>query len=227
MKKIIVLLPFLLFRILSNSQSSLVVNNKLIGNKILIKEDFSLFATAAAIWLAYWTLNKLGIIESQPSKGVSKNVENSLDDIYKDKNLVKDFVNILRSEGNIDVIVDKARSMAYKEKYPYHTTARDVRLDNEDWNGYIRWGMEDWNWEAEAKRVAQRVVKSNGYKKFAVKHKFTKEDDTDMIKIFYFIISRPDFAKTAKTYLYTMVDKDIASNIKAVSSKAIMPRISW
>ena len=30
MKKIIVLLPFLLFRIISNSQSSLVVNNKLI-----------------------------------------------------------------------------------------------------------------------------------------------------------------------------------------------------
>jgi hypothetical protein len=200
---------------------------KIDENMAILKEEIGLFGAIALTALAGWTLKKLGIIDVQPSKGISGNVEDSLDDIYKDKNLVKDFVNILRSEGNVDVIVDKARSMAYKEKYPHHTTARDVRLDNEDWNSYIRWGMEDWNWEADAKRIAQRVVQSNGYKKFAAKHKFTKEDDNDMIKIFYFIISRPDFAKTAKTYLYTMADKDKAANIKAVSSKAIMPRKSW
>ena len=106
MKKIIVLLPFLLFRIISNSQSSLVVNNKLIENKILIKEDFfGLFATIAAIWLAGWALKKIGIepYQSKVSQaGLSNRVGDALDDIYKDEELVKDVIKKIKLERGLE-----------------------------------------------------------------------------------------------------------------------------
>ena len=73
-------------------------DNKLIENKILIKEDFfGLFAIIAAIWLAGWALEKMGILASKAnSAGLSNRVGDALDDIYKDKELVKDFVIILK-----------------------------------------------------------------------------------------------------------------------------------
>ena len=46
-----------------------------------------------------------------------------------------------------------------------------------------------------------------------------------MIKLylFYFIVTRPDFAKTAKMYLYKAAEKSIPSDVKAVNLKDLIP----
>ena len=227
MKKIIVLLPFLLFRIISNSQSSLVVNNKLIENKILIKEDFfGLFATIAAIWLAGWALEKMGILASKAnSAGLSNRVGDALDDIYKDKELVKDFVIILKKAGDIDSIAKDALSdLIKRRRFEYRPDGGNSNLVNrEDWEGHIHRNIYEFEWTKTARDIANDVVKSKGYIKFSKKHKFNSKDDIVMKELFYFIVTRPDFAKTAKMYLYKAADNGIPSNVKAVNLKDLIP----
>ena len=228
MKKIIVLLPFLLFRIISNSQSSLVVNNKLIENKILIKEDFfGLFATIAAIWLAGWALEKMGILASKAnSAGLSNRVGDALDDIYKDKELVKDFVIILKKAGDIDSIAKDALSdLIKRRRFEYRPDGSNSNLVNrEDWEGHIHRNIDEFEWTKTARDIANDVVKSKGYIKFSKKHKFNSKDDIVMKELFYFIVTRPDFAKTAKMYLYKAAEKSIPSDVKAVNLKDLLPR---
>jgi len=226
MKKIIVLLPFLLFRIISNSQSSLVVNNKLIENKILIKEDFfGLFATTAAIWLAGWALEKMGILASKAnSAGLSNRVGDALDDIYKDKELVKDFVIILKKAGDIDSIAKDALSdLIKRRRFEYRPDGGNSNLVNkEDWEGHIHRNIDEFEWTKTARDIANDVVKSKGYIKFSKKHKFNSKDDIVMKELFYFIVTRPDFAKTAKMYLYKAAEKSIPSDVKAVNLKDLI-----
>ena len=227
MKKIIVLLPFLLFRIISNSQSSLVVNNKLIENKILIKEDFfGLFATTAAIWLAGWALQKMGILQSNANlAGLSNRVGDALDDIYKDKELVKDFVIILKKAGDIDSIAkDTLSDLIKRRRFEYRPDGGNSNLVNrEDWEGHIHRNIYEFEWTKSARDIANNVVKSNGYIKFSKKHKFNSKDDIVMKELFYFIVTRPDFAKTAKMYLYKAAEKSIPSDVKAVNLKDLIP----
>ena len=230
MKKIIVLLPFLLLKIISNSQSSLVINNKLIENKILIKEDFfGLFATTAAIWLAGWALQKMGILASTAnSAGLSNRVGDALDDIYKDKELVKDFVIILKKAGDIDSIAKDALSDLMKRRrfeYRPGEDGNDRWVNKTDWELHIHRNIDEFEWTKSARDIAHDVVKSNGYIKFSKKHKFNSKDDIVMKELFYFIVTRPDFAKTAKMYLYKAADKSIHSDVKAVNLKDLLPRI--
>jgi len=228
MKKIIVLLPFLLFRIISNSQSSLVVNNKLIENKILIKEDlFGIFTTIAAIWLAGWALKKIGIepYQSKVSQaGLSNRVGDALDDIYKDEELVKDFVIILKKAGDIDSIAKDALSdLIKRRRFEYRPDGGNSNLVNkEDWEGHIHRNIDEFEWTKTARDIANDVVKSKGYIKFSKKHKFNSKDDIVMKELFYFIVTRPDFAKTAKMYLYKAAEKSIPSDVKAVNLKDLI-----
>ena len=228
MKKIIVLLPFLLLKIISNSQSSLVINNKLIENKILIKEDFfGLFATTAAIWLAGWALQKMGILASTNSAGLSNRVADALDDIYKDKELVKDFVIILKKAGDIDSIAKDALSDLKKRRrfeYRPEEDGNDRWVNRTDWEEHINDNIDEFEWTKSARDIAHDVVKSQGYIKFSKKHKFNSKDDIVMKELFYFIVTRPDFAKTAKMYLYKSAKKSIPSNVKAVNLKDLLPR---
>ena len=228
MKKIIVLLPFLLLKIISNSQSSLVINNKLIENKILIKEDFfGLFATTAAIWLAGWALQKMGILYSTNSAGLSNRVADALDDIYKDKELVKDFVIILKKAGDIDSIAKDALSDLKKRRrfeYRPEEDGNDRWVNRTDWEEHINRNIDEFEWTKSARDIANDVVKSKGYIKFSKKHEFNSKDDIVMKELFYFIVTRPDFAKTAKMYLYKSAKKSIPSNVKAVNLKDLLPR---
>ena len=199
--------------------------NKLKENKVLLNEDlFTFFGGVALIALAGWALKKIGFMATKSElAGVSDRVADSLDDIYNDKELVKDFVAILRDSGNIDSIVDKSRSDLYKDFYPLDATKRDRYIDRRDWNEYIKHTIDDWRWNADASKIAHKLVKSSGFIKFSKKHKFDSKDNEDMIKLFYFIISRPDFAKTAKLYLYNMVDKDTSVSVKAIKLKDLIP----
>ena len=228
MKKIIVLLPFLQFRIISNSQSSLVVNNKLIENKILIKEDFfGLFVIWGAMWLIGWALEKMGILASTAnSAGLSNRVGDALDDIYKDKELVKDFVIILKKAGDIDSIAKDALSDLKKRRrfeYRPEEDGNDRWVNRTDWEEHINRNIDEFEWTKSARDIAHDVVKSQGYIKFSKKHKFNSKDDIVMKELFYFIVTRPDFAKTAKMYLYKAADKSIPSNVKAVNLKDLIP----
>ena len=230
MKKIIVLLPFLLLKIISNSQSSLVINNKLIENKILIKEDFfGLFATTAAIWLAGWALQKMGILYSTNSAGLSNRVADALDDIYKDKELVKDFVIILKKAGDIDSIAKDALSdLKKRRRFEYRPEEDDNAnwVNRTDWEYHIRHNIDEFEWTKSARDIANDVVKSKGYIKFSKKHEFNSKDDIVMKELFYFIVTRPDFAKTAKMYLYKSAKTSIPSNVKAVNLKDLLPTLA-
>ena len=204
-------------------------DNKLIENKILIKEDFfGLFATTAAIWLAGWALKKIGIelVQSKVSQaGLSNRVGDALGDIYKDKELVKDFVTILKKAGDIDSIAKDALSdLIKRRRFEYRPDGGNSNLVNrEDWVGHIHRNIDEFEWTKTAKDIANDVVKSKGYIKFSKKHKFNSKDDIVMKELFYFIVTRPDFAKTAKMYLYKAAEKSIPSNVKAVNLKDLIP----
>ena len=47
-----------------------------------------------------------------------------------------------------------------------------------------------------------------------------------MKELFYFIVTRPDFAKTAKMYLYKSAKTSIPSNVKAVNLKDLLPTLA-
>ena len=202
-------------------------DNKLIENKILIKEDFfGLFATTAAIWLAGWALQKMGILQSNANlAGLSNRVGDALDDIYKDKELVKDFVIILKKAGDIDSIAKDALSdLIKRRRFEYRPDGGNSNLVNrEDWEGHIHRNIYEFEWTKSARDIANNVVKSNGYIKFSKKHKFNSKDDIVMKELFYFIVTRPDFAKTAKIYLYKSAKQSIPSNVKAVNLKDLIP----
>jgi hypothetical protein len=233
MKKIIVLLPFLLFRIISYSQSSLVVNNKLKENKQVLNEDWSYFVRQvlplliiglfAAIRIGFSLLSN----ENFKFSKLSKNVYDGLDDLYTDKEFVKDFVNILKKEDNLQDIVDNIIKQHKDYHYTYAPTKYTGRNSIEDkrfYQNYIIIGMRDekkeWGWNAPEKRIIDNLMKSNGYKKFSKKHNFTKSDDTTMRALFYYMISRPDFAVNVKKYLFTAVEQNKPVLIRAIDKVA-------
>ena len=205
------------------------INNKLIENKILIKEDFfGLFVIWGAMWLIGWALEKMGILASTAnSAGLSNRVGDALDDIYKDKELVKDFVIILKKAGDIDSIAKDALSDLKKRRrfeYRPEEDGNDRWVNRTDWEEHINRNIDEFEWTKSARDIAHDVVKSQGYIKFSKKHKFNSKDDIVMKELFYFIVTRPDFAKTAKMYLYKAADKSIPSDVKAVNLKDLLPR---
>ena len=134
--------------------------------------------------------------------GINKRLADSIDDLYKDKEFVKDFVKILEKQSNLEIIVDKAQTRFYKDSYLRGTRKRSARLDSLDWQKIIRTMINGEGFHPGAGRIAREVIKTNGYKMFSKKHEFSAEDDMDMLAVMYYIVTRPDFADTAERYLY-------------------------
>ena len=145
-----------------------------------------------------------------------------------DKELVKDFVIILKKAGDIDSIAKDALSDLIKRRrfeYRPEEDGNDRWVNRTDWEEHINDNIDEFEWTKSARDIAHDVVKSQGYIKFSKKHKFNSKDDIVMKELFYFIVTRPDFAKTAKMYLYKSAKKSIPSNVKAVNLKDLLPRI--
>jgi hypothetical protein len=157
------------------------------------------------------------------SSKLSKNVYDALDKLYEDKEFVKDFVEILKKEGNLQDITDDILARYKDDVHKYHrkgSTERSRGADRQMWSQYI-WRMlkdssEEWNWNAPEKRIIDSVLKSNGYRKFSKKHNFTKEDDTMMRAVLYYMISRPDFAVNVKKHLLPAVEQNKSVIIRAI-----------
>ena len=178
-------------------------------------------------WVGLLVVIKIGFMLTDKSnfKGskLSKNVYDALEKLYEDREFVKDFVEILKKEGNLQDITD---DILYKYKDGVHrfhrrgSTERSRGSDRLMWSQHI-WKMlkdssEEWKWNAPEKRIIDNVLKSNGYRKFSKKHNFTKEDDTMMRAVFYYIISRPDFAVNVQKYLVPAVEQNRSVIIRAI-----------
>jgi hypothetical protein len=154
--------------------------------------------------------------------GLSKAVYDALEKLYDDREFLRDFVSILQKEENLQDVVTSAIS---KHKDTYYvcaskgSTSRNRVDDVSFWYNFI-WTKLNTNnecdWDAPAARIIHNVIKSNGYKKFSKKYNFTTADDTMMRAVFYYIISRPDFAVNAKEYLYNAIAENQNAIIRAI-----------
>ena len=156
------------------------------------------------------------------NSGLSKNVYDALEKLYDDREFLRDFVSILQKEENLQDVVTSAIS---KHKDTYYicaskgSTCRNSVDDIRFWYNYIwtkLYTNNECDWDAPAARIIHNVMKSNGYKKFSKKYNFTTEDDTMMRAVFYYIISRPDFAVNAKEYLYNAIEENQNAIIRAI-----------
>jgi hypothetical protein len=194
-------------------------DNKLIENKQVLNESF--VEAAPFIFLGLyavigWALKKWAPFFNPYGRnkeyGISKEVFDAISKLYLDKEFVKDFVNILKKESNLNDIIAKAQKEYYTDLYKKDSKHRSSQFDKEDYQQYIKGNIKGLGFQPEAKKIAQSVIKSNGYKKFSKKYKFTADDDKDMVGVIYYIVTRPDFADTAEKYLYTA-----ASNNKNIT----------
>jgi len=161
-----------------------------------------------------WALRKADftkVIGKDGASGLSAEVYNAIPNLYTDKYFVKDFVKILQQESNLEDIIEKSQTEWYALKNKNRTGPkyRSTFFDQEDYQDLIKGNITGYGFQPDAKRIAQSVIKSNGYKKFSKKHKFKAGDDTDMVGIIYYIVTRNDFAETAKKYLYTAASNNI------------------
>jgi hypothetical protein len=183
-------------------------NKKLKENKQILYEasffsealPFIVIGLTAAVG---WAMQKFTAYGKKGTYGISEKVYDAVSDLYKDKEFVKDFVNILKKESNLSDIVAKSQSQFYADAQKRGDKTRRRYEDMQDWQGLIKGNIKGQGFEPDAKRIARDVVKSNGYKKFSKKYEFTPEDDKDMFTIIYYIVTRPDFSDTAEKYLYT------------------------
>jgi hypothetical protein len=184
-------------------------NNKLKENKQMLYEASGFLEALPFIWIGLtalvgWAFTRYKAFGRNSSLGVSERAWDSINYLYKDKEFVKDFVNILKKESNLSDIVNKSITQFYKDTKTYRGVVQRGPLeDTQDWQGLIRGNIKGEGFDLDAKRIAIEVIKSKGYKKFSKKYKFSKEDDEDMFTVIYYIITRPDFANTAEKYLYT------------------------
>jgi hypothetical protein len=192
--------------------------NKLKENKQVLNEDLlSGFITIGLTALVFWAFKKVNtakVIGKDGMSGLSAEVFNAIPNLYTDKEFVKDFVKILQKESNLEDIIEKSQTQWYALKNKNRTGPkyRDTFFDQEDYQDLIKGNIKGYGFQPDAKRIAQSVIKSNGYKKFSKKYKFKAGDDRDMVGVIYYIVTRNDFAETAKKYLYTA-----ASNNKNIT----------
>jgi hypothetical protein len=170
------------------------------------------FVLVFLLGFSYWILKKLGF-SSGENTGLSNKVKDSFDDIYDDNELVKDLANILKQEGDLDKLFDKI----YKNGIP-------------EWDD-VQW-IKSYKFQPDAKRIANKLVKTMSYKKFSKTHNFDKKDDQGMEKIFYFIITQKDFKDVAKIFIMKAIDKNDdlinkGENPKALRISDLMPAFGW
>ena len=178
-------------------------------------------------WVGLLVIIKIGLMLTDKSnfKGskLSKNVYDALEKLYDDRDFLRDFVSILQKEENLQGIIDDILAK-YKDDVHYvhiRGSTKRYRTDDRDmWHQYI-WKMlkdssQEWRWNAPEKRIIDSVLNSNGYINFSKKHNFTNEDDTMMRAVFYYIISRPDFAVNVQKYLVPAVERNKTVIIRAI-----------
>jgi hypothetical protein len=182
--------------------------NKQLLNEFLVLDDFIFVGlTALTIW-AFKKLPGYKVAGRDGKSGLSPEVFNAIPNLYSDKEFVKDFVRILQNESNLEDIVKKSQTQWYKELNKYGTKKRSIDRDTEDYQDLIKGNIRGLGFQPDAKRIAQDTIKTNGYKKFSKKYKFTSRDDKDMMTVIYYIVTRPDFSDTAEKYLYTAANDD-------------------
>jgi hypothetical protein len=193
-------------------------NNKLKENKQMLYEASGFLEALPFIWIGLtalvgWAFTRYKAFGRNSSLGVSERAWDSINYLYKDKEFVKDFVNILKKESNLSDIVNKSITQYYKEDQTYKgVVQRRATEDMRDWEVLIKGNIKGEGFDLDAKRIVIEVIKSNGYKKFSKRYEFTAEDDDDMFTVLYYIITRPDFATTAEKYLYTAASNN--SNVR-------------
>jgi hypothetical protein len=185
------------------------MSSKKLLNEFIVLDDFIFIGlTALAIW-AFRKVPGYRVIGKDGKSGLNPEVFNAIPKLYSDKEFVKDFVKILQKESNLEDIVAKSQTEWYKRyNKGKEATNRSIIRDTEDYQDLIKGNIKGYGFQPDAKRIANSVVKTNGYKKFSKKYKFTSEDDADMVGVIYYIVTRPDFAETAKKYLYTAASDD-------------------
>jgi hypothetical protein len=162
-----------------------------------LNESGSALVAILVLGVSYWILKKIGIINLTDT-GLSDRVTDSFDDIYKDNALVTDLAKILQQEGDLDKLFDKIQT--YKG-----IPGNPSWEDEPDWTTIQM--MKGYTFQPDAKRIANKLIKTTSYKNFSKRHKFDKEDDIGMEKIFYFIISQRAFRNTAKDFIIKTLDK--------------------
>jgi tetratricopeptide (TPR) repeat protein len=121
--------------------------------------------------LFFWAFTRYKAFGRNSSLGISEKVWDSAHDLYKDKEFVKDFVNILQKESNLSDIVNKSITQYYKEDQTYKgVVQRRATEDMRDWDVLIKGNIKGEGFDLDAKRIAIEVMKSNGYKKFSKKY---------------------------------------------------------
>lgn len=169
---------------------------------------FFIVFTALVIWF-FWKAPGYRVVGKDGHSGLTPEVFNAIPKLYSDKEFVKDFVKILQKESNLEDIVKKSQTEWYRRYNKGRgATNRSINRDTEDYQDLIRGNIKGIGFQPDAKKIAQDVIKSNGYSKFSKKYKFTADDDRDMMTVIYYIITRPDFADTAEKYLYAAANDD-------------------
>jgi|688.fasta_scaffold246337_3 hypothetical protein len=173
-----------------------------------------------AFYLVKWGLKLLGVrfqsYYDATNASLSKEMQNALPFIYNDTNLIKDFANILKQEGDLDVLfkkIDKANQENWKS---------DWKSDGPgvwDWNSITF--VKNHKFQPDAKRVASTLVKTNSYKIFSKKYSLSKEDDDMMENLFYWIVTRPNFEKEVDKYILNVEDASISE--KSIQLKDLLP----
>ena len=188
------------------------------------------FMAIGFIVLVGWALAKF----TSPSYGktgtygISEKVYDAVNDLYKDKEFVKDFVDILKKESNLSDIVAKSQSEYYLDAQMYKGDKTRLYItDNQDWQSLIKGNYKGQGFEPDAKRIAREVIKSNGYKEFSKKFEFTADDNKDMFTVIYYIITRPDFSDTAEKYLYNAASNNIKVPVRPLPSGAFNEPRNW
>jgi hypothetical protein len=170
------------------------------------------------IYIANWGLKLLGV-RSKPwgDVGLSQAAQNALPFIYKDTALIKDFAKILKQEGDLEQFFKKIDSAMQK-----------------NWKGQIDLGKGpgrlDWDeitfirnhkFQPDAKRVANKLIKTSSYKNFSKKYSLSKEDDSIFEYLFYWIVTRPNFKDEVDKYIFNVIDA--STNQKTIKLKDLLP----
>jgi hypothetical protein len=169
-------------------------------------------------YIAHLGLKLLGFSRNAwDGAGLSKEVQTALPFIYKDTALIKDFAKILKDEGDLEQFfkkIDTANEKIWKNQVG--VIGGPGRFD---WNhiGFVK----NYKFQPDAKRVANKLIKTNSYKRFSKKYSLSNEDDVMMEKLFYWIVTRPNFKDEVKQYILNVVDA--STNQKTIKLKDLIP----
>jgi hypothetical protein len=174
---------------------------------------------ALVSWFYFQSINSYNDTRQAKRLGVSKKLISSLYDVYNDDLLLKDMVRIIRFHGNIKDIVYNARiSINNGCQFHYSKTYSMSRCRECDLLDYFSKTRDRLILD-----ISEEIVGSNGFKHFSKKHNYDQIDIDNMSNIFYYIISRPDFPKTAELFLFPFIDKNIKFSRCAISASEFEP----